>query len=95
MLTGYGKGRWAQLTPKDDYSESTELMFTIHDMSDTVILNNSVMTVTQALEGKPDPRLQYHRLSDLPGSPGTYKITQDFRAWDVRRGVVYGVQVVS
>ena len=75
MASGKENGRsFSKMTP---FKPETELMFDIPDMSEPIVLENVVTTVAEALRDKSEPRVQYHKLAEMPGKPGEYKITQD------------------
>ena len=77
VVNGFGKGKWAQLQQDDTFKPEAELMFDIPDMSEPIVLENVVTTVAEALKDKSEPRVQYHKLAEMPGKPAEYKITQD------------------
>ena len=77
MLVGFGKGKWAQLKQGEELNKACDLMFTVTAMDQRVLLENQLVTVKDALAGKPEPRIQYHKLEDMPGKPGEMNVKQD------------------
>ncbi|CAE7444301.1 unnamed protein product [Symbiodinium sp. CCMP2592] len=77
VLVGFGKGKWAQLKKDEELNKASDLMFTITAMDQKVLHENQLVTVKDALAGKAEPRVQYHKLEDKPGKPGEKIVKQD------------------
>ncbi|CAE7272121.1 unnamed protein product [Symbiodinium microadriaticum] len=77
VLVGFGKGKWAQLKQGEELNKASDMMFTITAMEQQVLLENQLVTVKDALAGKTDARIQYHKLEDKPGKPGEMNVKQD------------------
>ena len=59
-----------------------DVSFEIEDMGQWIILDNSYTTVENALHSKVEKRIQYHKMQDVPGQPGSYKVTQEQHGLD-------------
>ncbi|CAE7215022.1 unnamed protein product, partial [Symbiodinium sp. CCMP2456] len=77
VLVGFGKGKWAQLKQGEELNKASDMMFTITAMEQKVLLENQLVTVKDALAGKTDARIQYHKLEEKPGKPGEMNVKQE------------------
>ncbi|CAE7865218.1 unnamed protein product [Symbiodinium sp. KB8] len=74
IATGFGKGKWLQEKAKEvELDVQTDVGFVVTDMGQWIILDNCYTTVEYALHSKVEKRIQYHKMQDVPGQPGSYK----------------------
>ena len=79
VAIGFGKGKWVQAKTEDDIDVTTDAMFLVQSLDQAIILENAYSTIEKALATKVEKRVQYHKLADVPGQPGKYNVTQDWR----------------